>query len=142
MRHILLTSVVVLAAALRFTAQDAPVKIPLTPTRANDGQQMYVEYCAPCHGLDGRGHGPRASALKIVPSDLSILSKNNKGTYPAKHVVAVLKYGLKTGTHGASAMPLWGPALQQAEHSSGGRQETATLRIVNLARYIESLQAK
>jgi len=45
-------------------------------TTATSGKQMYINYCASCHGVDGRGNGPAAAALKMPPTDLTVLSRN------------------------------------------------------------------
>lgn len=121
-------------------AQDSKLTIPVKPTPANDGKVMYVNYCAPCHGLDGRGHGPTATVLTVAPADLAMLSKNNNGAYPAVHVVAILKFGVENAAHGSKAMPIWGPALRSDRPS--GVNEEETLRIANLVKYVETLQVK
>jgi hypothetical protein len=41
-------------------------------TNAASGQEMYTNYCAVCHGTDGKGGGP-ASALK-APADPTTLT--------------------------------------------------------------------
>jgi mono/diheme cytochrome c family protein len=80
------------------TTETAPKKtiekVPMKATAANSGEEMYKEYCAACHGKEGKGDGPAASALKVPPPDLTILAKNNKGNYPADHVSSVLRFGL------------------------------------------------
>ena len=124
------------------SSQDSKLTIPVQSTEANNGKQMYVSYCAPCHGLDGRGHGPTASALKSTPADLTVLSKNNKGVYPETHVVSILKFGVENAAHGSKAMPVWGPALQKVDHPTTVSQDTQALRIANLVKYVETLQAK
>ena len=37
---------------------------------ANHVAMFYRQYCASCHGEDGRGHGPVAPYLTVKPSDL------------------------------------------------------------------------
>lgn len=39
------------------------VIIPASKTQATNGKQMYVSYCAPCHGVDGRGGGSGCSGF-------------------------------------------------------------------------------
>ncbi|MBZ5526671.1 MAG: cytochrome c [Acidobacteriia bacterium] len=116
-------------------------KVPIKPTSASSGEEMYKEYCAVCHGLDGKGNGPAASALKTPPPDLSLLAKNNGGKYPASHVVAILNFGSSAPAHGSADMPVWGRLLSSLQtHRS--TPAIVQLRIKNLTDYIESLQAK
>jgi mono/diheme cytochrome c family protein len=35
------------------------------------GRRIYERRCAPCHGLGGRGDGPRARALPVPPAELA-----------------------------------------------------------------------
>ena len=39
-------------------------KVPAPHIRADSGARMFKGYCAACHGLDGKGDGPAAPALK------------------------------------------------------------------------------
>jgi len=113
------------------------IAIPLQRTTPVDGKQMYVNYCAPCHGMDGRGHGPVAAALKHPPTDLTVMSKNNGGKFPGVHVAAVLDYGAEIPSHGTAEMPVWGPILGKMDQ--GSAQQRA-LRISNLKRYLQTMQ--
>lgn len=118
------------------------ITIPVNKTTASNGKLMYSNYCAPCHGVNGRGEGPVASELKVPPTDLSMLAKDNNGKYPAMHVIAVLRFGAETGfAHGSAQMPVWGPILGGMDHTMGS-PDAQTLRITNLARYVETLQVK
>src|SRR5512137_2588513 len=84
-------------------------KVPIKHTSAASGQEMYMSYCAACHGKDGKGDGPAASALKAPPPDLSALAKGNNGKFPSDHFAAVLRFGTPAPAHGTSDMPIWGP---------------------------------
>jgi len=98
-----------------------------------------VQYCAPCHGVDGKGAGPAASAMKAPPADLTQLAKKHDGKYPTNTVAGVLKFGSGPGVHGSADMPLWGPLFQSLDkyHDAVVQQ-----RISNIVNYIETLQAK
>jgi mono/diheme cytochrome c family protein len=43
------------------------------------GRDSFDLYCASCHGAQGRGNGPVASALRATPADLSALALRNNG---------------------------------------------------------------
>jgi mono/diheme cytochrome c family protein len=130
--------VAVIAIGTSFANQStAKVTIPVERTTANDGKQMFTSYCAPCHGTDGRGHGPAAAALKAQPADLTAMSKDNHGKFPDTHVVAVLRFGVETPAHGSAQMPVWGPILGKINQTN---VQDKDLRISNLSRYLESIQ--
>lgn len=108
------------------------------PTPVDSGSIMFGEYCAPCHGPAGLGNGPAAAALKKPPANLTLLTRNNKGTFPQRRVEDVLRFGVDYPSHGNSEMPVWGPTFR----ALSADKEAVTLRIANLAEYLRSLQAK
>ena len=141
LKRLLLTALAVGTVAAFGIAQQSgnKVVIPVDKTAASSGKQMYQSYCAPCHGTDGKGHGPVATALNPAPTDLTLLSKKNNGKFPDTHIVAVLQFGIETPAHGSATMPVWGPILGKMNQSN--RQEKQ-LRMSNIASYLESIQAK
>ena len=112
-------------------------KVPVSSTRADSGVEMFKAYCASCHGLDGKGNGPAASALKVAPADLSVLTQKSGGKFPSGRVIHVIEGTDEITAHGSSEMPLWGPVFHTL---SPGNDSVVKLRISNLAKYIESLQ--
>lgn len=136
----LLLGCVLVAGSLGAAAQDTTVKhVPAKATSAASGKQMYTSYCAACHGSDGKGGGPAASALKVPPPDLTALSKNNHGKFPTYHVASVLGGESTPTAHGSKDMPVWGPVFWNMSQGHAGEVEQ---RIANLTTYIESLQEK
>jgi mono/diheme cytochrome c family protein len=103
-----------------------------------DGKDTFQQYCAVCHGLQGKGDGPAASALKSRPSDLATLAKRN-GTFPAAHVTNVLKGMDPVVAHGSTAMMTWGAVFLA---DVNGDRSKADARINAVVRFIESLQVK
>jgi mono/diheme cytochrome c family protein len=108
-------------------------------TSPSSGKEMFMSYCASCHGKDAKGDGPAAAALKQLPADLTTLAKRNGGKYPTDKVTSVLRGQDKLIAHGDQEMPVWGPVFWRL---SQGHEEQVTLRIANLNKYLESLQAK
>ncbi len=127
------------AAGMGFGQSNTHAGTPLSHTSPANGKQMFNNYCASCHGLDGKGNGPVAPTLKMPPTDLTALSKNNHGEFPEKHVISVLQNGTTIPTHGTAEMPIWGPVLGGMDKPSPQVQK---LRVSNLVRYLETLQAK
>ena len=133
-----LLTVTILTSA---TASPAQVKGPQEkPTSAGAAKQLYVEYCASCHGLTGKGDGPVAKALKIPPANLATLAMRNKGQFPEMRVLGAIKAGPGTPAHGSDVMPVWGPAF--VEVSGAATEAEVQLKIFNLMEYIKTLQAK
>jgi mono/diheme cytochrome c family protein len=129
-----------LAAGIGYADQSkAKVTIPISKTTPTSGKQMYVNYCAPCHGVDGKGHGPVASALKTQPNDLTALSRANHGKFPSVHIIAVLQNGSEIPAHGSVEMPVWGPILGKMDQTN---PQDRMLRVSNLIRFLDNMQAK
>jgi mono/diheme cytochrome c family protein len=113
--------------------------VPIQSTSPVSGKDMYTAYCAVCHGPDGKGGGPAASALKTPPSDLTLLSKNNGGKYPALKVTSAIHGDPALPAHGSKEMPVWGALFWNL---SGGHESEVQQRVANLTHYVESLQVK
>jgi mono/diheme cytochrome c family protein len=113
--------------------------IPVGKTSPADGKQMFTSYCAPCHGVDGRGHGPAASALRVPPTDLSNLTTANGGKFPVSPLLSVLRFGVDHPAHGSAEMPVWGPIFAKMNQVAVVEREQRT---TNLIEYLRTLQSK
>lgn len=113
--------------------------VPVKATSAASGKEMFNNYCAVCHGTDGKGVGPATSALKAAPTDLTALAAKNSGKYPALHVTSVIRGEAELPAHGNKDMPVWGPLFFRI---SQGHESEVQQRIANLNQYIEAMQKK
>jgi len=77
--------------AATFTQEDGKVQFP--PEYVPSGRQMYKEYCAACHGSDGKGRGPVATSLRKSPPNLTTLARAHGGNFPREYVANVLRFG-------------------------------------------------
>ena len=139
-RNTLMLAAVLAICTMFANAQQKEIKhVPVQPTSASSGQEMYTTYCAVCHGKDGKGGGPAAEALKTPPTDLTTLAQKNGGKYPADHVAAAIQGDVQLPAHGSKEMPVWGNLFW---HMSQGHSADVQLRVSNLTKYIGSLQQK
>jgi len=140
MRSTLLLCVLLLA--VRTGLGQAKPKIDqnqLPPSFMPTGKQMFKQYCAACHGLDAKGHGPAWAALKVRPADLTTLAKRHGGEFPYDDVSDVLMFGPGVLAHGSSDMPTWGQIFLYRDNFN---QTVVKKRIKNLCDYLASLQEK
>ena len=72
------------------------------------GKAEYLSSCAPCHGADGKGTGPRSSKLRTKPADLTTFAKKNNGVFPLSAVYEAVDGRNATGSHDNREMPIWG----------------------------------
>ncbi len=112
-------------------------KVAAPQTSPTDGEANYKAYCAACHGVSGKGDGPAAPALKVPPTDLTRLAANAGGKFPSMHVETMIR-NADNPSHGSKDMPIWGPVFRSM---SSGNQAQVELRLSNLTKYIEALQA-
>ena len=124
--------------------------------RATDGELMdmgkleYEDKCAVCHGQDAKGNGPIADMLKQVPTDLTVLARNNGGVFPVGRVYGVIDGRQAVKLHGERTMPVWGRGYLGEEtgaksHVAGtkaDRELYVRLRILALIDYLNQLQGK
>ncbi|MFN3937993.1 MAG: c-type cytochrome [Gemmobacter sp.] len=105
------------------------------------GRALYADYCAACHGAEGRGDGPAATGLRPAPTDLTRLAARNRGVYPEVRVMGKI-YGYTQG-RGAGPMPEFGPLMEGRTvlvETAPGVLTPTPERLVKLADHVRSLQ--
>ncbi|HTV83033.1 MAG TPA: cytochrome c [Acidobacteriaceae bacterium] len=139
--HVAFVAGLLATAAFGIAQTNTQIKeVPIRPTSAASGKQMYNTYCATCHGIDGKGNGPAAVALKQQPTDLTALARDNGGKFPDDHIYTVLQFGVETPAHGTKDMPVWGPALRSLNQGNSTAGMIEQQRISNLTHYLRTLQ--
>lgn len=114
-------------------------KTSVKDTSPASGKEMYLQYCASCHGKDGKDDGPAAAALKVPPTNLTSLAARNNGNFPDVRIARIIEGSDDLTAHGSRDMPTWGQVFHQME---GSGPATTKLRVANLTGYLKGLQAK
>lgn len=107
------------------------------------GLTEYEIACMPCHGIRGRGDGPRAKTLKTPPADLTGIAKSNGGAFPFQKVTEIIDGRTMVSGHGTREMPVWGERYQvplEESESPAKIEERARAQIKALVRYLEIIQ--
>jgi len=100
------------------------------------GPALFKAYCAVCHGPAGKGDG---LVSKSQAPDLTRVATRNGGVFPSALVRRIISgEQAPSKNHGNRGMPVWGPIFSEV----GRDQDLGRVRVDNLARYLEEIQAK
>jgi mono/diheme cytochrome c family protein len=114
------------------------IQLPATGPQ-DPGRQLFLTYCASCHGADARGDGPMAVRLRQVPPDLTQFAARNAGVFPSVRVARIID-GRDVASHGTREMPVWGDAFRA---SAAGRSEASVKeRVDAITRYLQAIQER
>lgn len=103
------------------------------------GSGLFSTYCAVCHGTDAKGTGPLADTLKRRPADLTMIARNNKGTFDSEMIRRVIDGRVPVKGHGGGDMPVWGDAFERSADAGPGAVKD---RLDALVTYLATLQVK
>lgn len=128
--------ILLLGVSIAFGQEKSPRKL----IASMEGKDLYLAYCASCHGKLGKGDGPVASALKGPLADLTTISKRNRGKFPREEMEKIILGEQKSArsAHGSEEMPVWGPVFSKVEKD----QDFGLVRVRRLVEYLISIQAK
>jgi len=107
-----------------------------------EGENLYLDYCATCHGLDADGQGPMAPAMSLQPTNLTLLEAGNNGTFPTERVVMRIDGREPLISHG-SPMPVFGDFFEgddTAIKAETGQPIMTSQPVVDLVAYLRTLQ--
>lgn len=107
-----------------------------------NGHDLYQQFCATCHGTDGRTPGAVGVDLAIPPADLTLLAYRNGGVFPTMQVVMRID-GRSEDVNHSVAMPIYGEFFEGEAamiKSESGQPIVLSAPIADLVTFIEALQ--
>ena len=132
-RHLFSTLVCIVGGAVQSIADETPA----------DGEMLFGEHCARCHGADGTGNGSDAKNLKTRPSDLTQIAARRDGVWPMLEVMSIVD-GYTKQTTPREEMPLISALTDgpMVEFDTGnGLLTQVSARLIDVANYLESIQS-
>ena len=130
--------VAIVAVLCAFAAPRAMTQGPVVRSALVAGELRFERNCGICHGLDAKGGGAFAEILKVDPPDLTVLTKNNNGSFPFTEVYNAIDGRNTPLAHGREGMPIWGDRFKQSVRD--GSETLIRGRILELILYLDSLQ--
>jgi len=126
---------IIATAAGAVSAQDTDVE---------HGRDLFLCFCAECHGKDAASMGPLAELLAIDPPDLTELTARNRGAFPIEAVAKQIDGRIAIEPH--SYMPVFGPSLEGDQFVSfalpSGQPMMIAQPLANLMTYLRSAQSQ
>jgi mono/diheme cytochrome c family protein len=132
------TAIGTAAAALTIAAAIAGAQAPSVSGGDGSGRELFVAYCASCHGTSGRGDGPAADVFRTRPADLTKLAAKTNGIFAADTVSRVVA-GRGNRAHGSVEMPVWGEVFKRMP---GLDDSAVKARIDAIVQYLRSIQER
>ncbi len=103
----------------------------------------YLQYCAKCHGAEGRGAQPEKRAVPgYVSVDLTQISKRNGGEFPRQKVYDEIEGRQRIAAHFHGDMPRWGTRYHLDEKDQSQAAQRMRDRISAMVDFIELMQEK
>jgi mono/diheme cytochrome c family protein len=118
----------------------APEELEVDHTLAELGRPYYRAFCASCHGVDGLGDGPVASALRTRPADLTKIAARRGGHFPDGQIAQFIDGRFTVAAHGSREMPIWGQVFTRDIPESDVAESIARGKVLVLVEYLKSLQ--
>lgn len=112
------------------------------------GADEYLISCASCHGVGGKGDGPMAQYLTVLPTDLTQVTKSNDGVFPVLEMFQIIDGRTELGAHGVRhtegwEMPVWGSRYKEeagTKYGPYGGEQAVRARILELVFYVQAIQ--
>lgn len=104
------------------------------------GRQLFIRYCAACHGSDADGRGPVAEDLKTSPPDLRYLGERYGMPLPIATIARFIDGRQDVAAHGPRTMPVWGRRFYKTWTAHEAGEEDLQTQVHEIVRYLNAIQ--
>ncbi|WP_052254242.1 c-type cytochrome [Leisingera sp. ANG-S5] len=108
-----------------------------------EGRDLFLYFCAECHGKDAASLGPMAEMMALQPPDLTHLAARNYGEFPMAAVAKQIDGRQPVAAHGD--MPMFGPTLDEDQFVTlalpSGQPMMVSRSLGNVITYLQSVQS-
>ena len=105
-----------------------------------NGRELFMRFCASCHGADGTGDGPVADAVAATVPDLTRLARRNNGQLDEDKLGEIIDGRSVVIAHGTRYMPVWGYEFWVEEGADREAEQEVRQIIARLVDYLRALQ--
>lgn len=134
-RHVLVAAVVL--AILLLVAAVAARSADFS---TYSGKQLYIRFCANCHGEEGLGNGIVAGSLKVEVPDLTRIARRHGGKFTEDDIRRIIDGRKTIPAHGFRTMPVWGVEFSSQNLEKPDPKATTDDMIGRLSGYLWSIQ--
>ena len=104
------------------------------------GEQLYLRFCASCHGSAAMGDGPVGRSLNVAVPDLTRIA-SRYGAFPTGLIHDIIDgRGIDKRSHGTREMPVWGYEFWVEEGADVNAQRAVRDAINKLVEHLRSIQ--
>ncbi len=104
------------------------------------GRSYFKQYCSTCHGIDGRGNGPKARGLQTPLADLTQIARRHGGHFPEQQIIDYIDGRTSIrGYHHDHGMPVWGRQFTEMTTRSGSQRRAKKIMFA-LVQYLKTIQ--
>ena len=104
------------------------------------GWELYKRFCASCHGPEGFGDGPVASAVAVTVPDLTRISQRHGDKFPEEKLREIIDGRSVVVAHGTRYMPVWGYEFWIEEGADVEAEKGTRAIIDKLVNYLRGIQ--